>query len=111
MTRILVIVGIVAALLVATNPSRAELNDWAKVFVIKKVEAEARKQGESLNGENAAWGGAIVELLIAHMAIERHNFLVFSIYDIELPPAAQTNNEQYCEILGVGGQFIPVSGC
>ena len=110
MTRILVIVGIVAALLVATNPSRDELNDWAKTYVMKRVEAEAQKRGEKLDEGSAVWGGAIAELLLVHMPIERWNLLVLSIYQVKLPPE-EPGEERTCSIVGVAGQFIPLSGC
>ncbi len=110
MTRILVIVGIVVALLVATNPSRDELNDWARTYVMKKIEAEARKSGQGLDDGSATWGGAIAELFIAHMPIERWNLLVLSIYQVELPPE-KAGETRTCSIVGVAGQFIPLSGC
>lgn len=112
MVRILVIVGIaVAAMLAATNPSQAKFEDWVRGFVTQKVEAEARKQGENLNGDNKPWAEAIVELWVVHMAVERHDLLLFSLYDIELPPEGQSDGEHMCTILGIAGTFVPIKGC
>lgn len=112
MVRILVvIVVLVAAGLAATNPPREKFEDWIRGFVTQKVEAEARKQGQNLDGDNKPWAEAIVELWVVHMAVERRNLLLFSIYDIELPPEGQSNGERTCEILGIAGQFVPLGGC
>ena len=45
MSRWLIGLLVVGALLVATNPSRAEFNAWAQTWVVKKIEDEARKRG------------------------------------------------------------------
>lgn len=109
--RILAIIGVAALALAATNPSREAFEDWARIFVTKKVEVEARKQGVDLTGENASWAAATVELWVVHMSVERQNLLVASLYDVMLPPEGQTNGEQHCRVLGIAGQFVPVSGC
>ena len=114
MVRILAVVAIlaiVAAVLAATNPPRDKFEDWVRGFVTEKVAAEAHKQGQDLSGDNKPWAEAIVELWVVHMSAERHNLLLFSLYDIELPPEGQSNGEHSCEILGIAGQFVPVRGC
>lgn len=100
---------IVAGLLVATNPSRDDFNAWAQTYATKKIEQEARKQGQELNEGDSAFGGAIAGLIITHMPIERYNFLAFSIYSVKLP-AGYTKGDS-CSVLGVAGQLIPLGEC
>ena len=71
MSRILVALVLILALLVGTNPSRTEFNAWAQSHVAKKIEEEARKRGEDPNDGSSQIGGAIVGFLISNMPIER----------------------------------------
>jgi hypothetical protein len=100
---------IVLGLLIATNPSRDDFNAWAQNYATKKIEEEARKQGEELNEGESAWGGAIAGLIVTHMPIERRNFLAFSIYSVTLP-AGYTKSDN-CSVLGIAGQFLPLGEC
>lgn len=109
MNRLLLGFIIIGALLVATNPSRAEFNAWAQSYVMKKLEDEARKRGENPNDGSAQLGGAIAGFVISNMPIERRNFLAFSIYGVRFPD--DRGNEKDCSILGIAGQFVPVGGC
>lgn len=109
MSRLLLGLVIVGALLVATNPSRAEFNAWAQSYVAKKIEAEARRRGQDPNDGSAQFGGAIAGLVIASMPIQRRNFLAFSLYGLRFPD--DTGEEKNCSILGVAGQFVPLGGC
>lgn len=109
MSRWLIGLLVVGALLVATNPSRAEFNAWAQTWVVKKIEDEARKRGENPNDGSAQFGGAIAGLFISNMPIERRNFLAFSIYGVRFPD--DKGGEKNCSILGIAGQFVPVGGC
>ena len=109
MNRVLLGLVIVGALLVATNPSRAEFNAWAQTYAVKKIEEEARKLGEDPNDGSAQFGGAIAGFLVSAMPIERQNFLAFSLYNVRFPN--DKGGEKNCSILGVAGQFVPVSGC
>jgi hypothetical protein len=109
MNRLLLGAAIVGALLVATNPSRAEFNSWAQSYVMKKIEAEARKRGQDPNDGSAQFGGAIAGLVISNMPIERRNFLAFSLYGLRFPD--DKGGEKDCNILGVAGQFVPLGGC
>ena len=109
MSRLLIIVLAVGALLVATNPSRAEFNSWAQNYVVKKIEDEARARGENPNDGSSQFGGAIAGLVIAHLPIERKNFLAFSIYQFQIP--SDNGDGRDCSILGVAGQFVPLGKC
>jgi hypothetical protein len=109
MNRLLLGAVIVGALLVATNPSRAEFNSWAQSYVMKKIEAEARKRGQDPNDGSAQFGGAIAGLVISNMPIERRNFLAFSLYGVRFPD--DKGGEKNCSIVGIAGQFVPLGGC
>jgi hypothetical protein len=109
MNRLLLGLVIVGALLIATNPSRAEFNAWAQSYVAKKIEEEARKRGQDPNDGSAQFGGAIAGLLISNMPIERRNFFAFSLYGVRFPD--DKGGEKNCSILGIAGQFVPMGGC
>lgn len=109
MNRFLFGLVVVGALLVATNPSRAEFNGWAQSWVVKKIEDEARKEGQDPHDGSAQFGGAIAGLLISSMPVERQNLLAFSIYRVKLP--AGNGVERACSVLGVAGQFVPLGEC
>lgn len=109
MNRLLIAALVVGALLVATNPSRAEFNSWAQTYVVKKIEDEARKRGDDPNDGSSQLGGAIAGLFISNMPIERQNFLAFSLYRIKLPEG--NGEEKNCSVLGLAGQFLPLGGC
>ena len=109
MNRLLLGLVIIGALLIATNPSRAEFNAWAQTYVAKKIEEEARKRGQDPNDGSAQFGGAIAGLLISNMPIERRNFLAFSLYGVRFPD--DKGDEKNCSILGIAGQFVPMGGC
>src|SRR5262245_34025658 len=79
MRTVLLAVALVLALLVVTNPSRAEFNSWAQNWVVRKIEDEARKHGENPR-DGAQIGGTIAGFIIPNLPIERQNFLAFSLY-------------------------------
>ena len=109
MSRLLLGLLIIGALLVATNPSRAEFNAWAQNYVAKKIEAEARKQGEDPNDGSSQIGGAIAGLVISNMPIERRNFLAFSLYGVRFPD--DKGGDKSCSVVGIAGQFLPLGEC
>lgn len=109
MNRLLLGVLLAGALLVATNPSRAEFNSWAQTWVVGKIEDEARKRGEDPHDGSSQFGGAIAGFFISNMPIERQNFLAFSIYRINVPKGE--GQEKNCSVLGVAGQFLPLGSC
>jgi hypothetical protein len=109
MRGLLLVVALVAVGLVATNPSRAEFNEWAKTWVVKKIEKEARRQGEDPNDGSSQIGGAIAGFFISAMPIERQNLLAFSIYRVRLPQ--DHGEEKVCSVLGIGGQFVALGEC
>ena len=109
MSRILVVLVLIMALLVGTNPSRTEFNAWAQSHVAKKIEEEARKRGENPNDGSSQFGGAIVGFLISNMPIERTNLLAFSIYSFKMP--GNEGQARECKFLGIAGQFVPLGKC
>lgn len=109
MSRILVALVLIIALLVGTNPSRSEFNSWAQSHVARKIEEEARKRGQSPHDGSSQIGGAIAGFLIANMPIERTNLLAFSIYSFKLPD--QRGEVRQCRFLGIAGQFLPLGKC
>jgi hypothetical protein len=109
MSRVLLVLALVLALFVVTNPSRAEFNSWAQIWVVKKLEEEAVKQGQDPRDGSSQVGGALAGLLIPALPIERRNFLAFSIYSLKLPDG--NGREKTCSVLGVAGQFVPLGEC
>ncbi len=109
MNRLLLGVMLVGALLVATNPSRAEFNSWAQTYVAGKIEDEARQRGEDPHDGSSQVGGAIAGFFISNMPIERQNFLAFSVYRVKLP--GENGDDKDCNVLGVAGQFLPLGSC
>jgi hypothetical protein len=109
MRGLLIAVALVAALLIATNPSRAEFNTWAQTWVVQKIEDEARRRGENPNDGASQLGGTIAGIFLPHLPIERQNFLAFSIYSLDLPEG--DGRERRCSVLGVAGQFVPLGDC
>ena len=107
MSRLFLGLLIVGGVLLATNPSRPEFNAFVQTFVAGKIEAEARKRGES-NPDNAGQiGGALVGLVMPALPIERRNFLAFSIYDVNF----SHGDSKKCSFLGIAGQFLPLGEC
>jgi len=109
MSRVLIVLALVVALFVITNPSRAEFNAWAQTWVVKKLEEEAVKQGQDPRDGSSQFGGALAGLIIPALPIERRNFLAFSIYSLKLPEG--NGREKTCSVLGIVGQFVPLSDC
>jgi hypothetical protein len=109
MSRFLIFLVLIGALLVGTNPTRDEFNAWAQTYVVKKLDEEARKRGENPHDGSSQIGGAIAGFVISHMPIERRNFLAFSVYNFRIP--AENGGEKSCSILGIAGQFLPISKC
>lgn len=108
MTRFLLGLLVVGALLAATNPSRVEFNGFVQSYVAKKIEDQARKRGESNPDSAGQIGGALLGLVLPALPIERRNFLAFSIYDVHL---SQSDSAKTCSFLGIAGQFVPVGEC
>lgn len=109
MSRILVALVLIIALLVGTNPSRTEFNSWAQTYVARKIESEARKRGQDPNDGSSQIGGAIAGFLISNMPIERTNLLAFSIYSFRLP--GHQGEARECRFVGIAGQFLPLGKC
>ena len=109
MSRILIGLVLIIALLVGTNPSRSDFNTWAQSHVARKIEQEARKRGEDPHDGASQFGGAIAGFLISNMPIERTNLLAFSLYSFRLP--GRQGEERTCRFVGIAGQFLPLGKC
>ena len=108
MTRLLLGLIVIGALLAATNPSRVEFNGYMQTYVARKIEDQARKRGEDNPDSAGQIGGALLGLVLPALPIERRNFLAFSIYDLHL---SKSDASKTCSFLGVAGQFLPLGEC
>ena len=108
MTRLLLGLLVIAALLAATNPSRVEFNGYVQTYVAQKIEDQARKRGEDNPDGAGQIGGALLGLVLPALPIERRNFLAFSIYDLHL---SKSDTSKSCSFLGIAGQFMPLGEC
>ena len=108
MNRLLVGLAVIAALLFATNPSRAEFNAFAQSYATNKFTEEARKHGEANPDGAGQLGGALVGLVMPALPIEQRNFLLFSIYDVNL---SQSDAAKKCSFIGIAKQFLPLGEC
>ena len=103
-TLILTIAAIVA-LLVATNPSRGEFNDWIMQYAAEKVKSEASGQKREVSWGERLVGSYSTGWVLSNLPVARSNFLVFSLYRVDLP---QDLRKEFpgC-VLAIAGQFIP----
>ncbi|QWD80523.1 DUF4359 domain-containing protein [Polynucleobacter sp. MWH-Spelu-300-X4] len=99
------VIAVIAVALYATNPTKQEFNE----FIAKQVRQKlAEKSGEQNFITNLVAGvaGAMV-----NDASERKDYLIFSTYKVDLSVVRMFGGEyKDLQFLGVGGQFIPLSG-
>jgi hypothetical protein len=95
----------VAALLVATNPTRAEFNDWLMQYAAQKVGDEARSAKRDIGWGERVVGGYSTGWMLSALPVARSNYVVFSIYRIDLP--ADLKGQFPACVLAVAGQFLP----
>jgi hypothetical protein len=107
MTRLLLGLIVIGALLAATNPSRVEFNGFAQSYVAQKIEDQAQAGRDNPDSAGQI-GGALLGLVLPALPIERRNFLAFSIYDVHL---SQSDSAKTCSFLGIAGQFLPIGEC
>ena len=111
MSKILLVFAGVIALLVATNPSRAEYNDWVEQFAIGKIERDAAARREQVSWTERMFGGASAGMIVRNIPVERHNYVIFSIYRLDLPEGfGEADGFPTCT-LGIAGQFIRAHVC
>jgi hypothetical protein len=105
MRTILILIVAVIALLVATNPTRGEFNDWIMQYAAQKVRDDARVQKRDVSWGERMVGGYSIGWALSNLPVARSNYVVFSIYRIDLP--ADLRNDFPPCVLAVAGQFIP----
>src|SRR5512147_2029035 len=111
MSKILFVVAAIIALLVATNPTRAEYNDWVEQFAIGKIQHDAAARREQVSCTERMFGGASAGMIVRNIPVERRNFVVFSIYRLDLPERfGEPDGFPGC-VIGVAGQFIRAYVC
>ena len=111
MSKILLVIAGIIALLVATNPSRAEYNDWVEQFAIGKIERDAAARREQVSWTERMFGGASAGMIVRNIPVERRNFVVFSIYRLDLPEGFGEQDGFPACVIGVAGQFIRARVC
>jgi hypothetical protein len=109
MRTILFLVVALIALLVATNPTRAEFNDWIMQYAVQKVRDVGKAQKREVGWSERLIGGYSTGWVISNLPIARSNYLVFSIYRVDLPPEIR-GDYPGC-VFAVAGQFIPRNSC
>jgi hypothetical protein len=109
MRTILFLVVALIALLVATNPTRAEFNDWIMQYAVQKVRDVGRAQKREVGWSERLIGGYSTGWVISNLPIARSNYLVLSIYRVDLPPEIR-GDFPGC-VFAVAGQFIPRNSC
>src|SRR5262245_35488186 len=85
MRTVLLLVVAIVALLVATKPTRAEFNDWIMQYTVQKVRDDARAQKREVDWVDRLVGGYSTGWVVAQLPVARSNYLVFSIYRVDLP--------------------------
>ncbi|MBI1212121.1 MAG: hypothetical protein GC190_11705 [Alphaproteobacteria bacterium] len=111
MSRLLLVFAGVIALLVATNPSRSEYNDWVEQFAVGKIERDAAARKEQVSWTERMFGGASAGLIVRNIPVYRRNFVVFSIYRLDLPEGFGDAEGFPACVIGVAGQFVRASVC
>lgn len=109
MRTILLLVVALIALLVATNPTRAEFNDWIMQYSVQKVRDVGKAQKREVDWSERIIGGYSTGWVISNLPVARSNYLVFSIYRVDLPQDIRSDFPG-C-IIAVAGQFIPRNSC
>ncbi len=105
MRTLLLIVVAIVTLLVATNPSRGEFNDWIMQYAAQKVRDEARGQKREVSWGERLVGGYSTGWVLSNLPVARSNFLIFSLYRVDLPQDLRKDFPS-C-VLAIAGQFIP----
>jgi hypothetical protein len=109
MRTILLLLVAVVVLLVATNPTRGEFNDWIMQYAAQKVRDDARAQKRDVSWGERMVGGYSTGWVISKLPVARSNYLVFSIYRVDLPQ--DVRGEFPGCVIAVAGQFIPRNSC
>jgi len=105
MRTVLLLIVAIVALLVATNPSRGEFNDWVMQYAAQKARDDAARQKRDISWGERMVGGYSTGWVLSSLPVARSNFLLFSLYRIDLPQDLRGDFPS-C-VLAVAGQFIP----
>lgn len=105
MRTILFLTVAVVALLVATNPSRPEFNDWIMQYAAQKARTDASAQKRDVSWGERVIGGWSTGWVLQNLPVSRTNLVVASIYRIDVPQEFRSDFPS-C-VLAVAGQFIP----
>lgn len=111
MSKILFLFVAVIALLVATNPSRNDYNLWIEQFAIGKIERDAAARKQEVSWTERMFGGASAGMIVRNVPVIRRNFVIFSIYHLDLPEGfGEAEGFPEC-VIAVAGQFIRAKVC
>jgi hypothetical protein len=111
MSKTLFLLVAVVALLVATNPTRADYNDWVEQFAIGKLERDAQAQKQQVSWAERTFGGASAGVLVRNMPVARRNFVIFSLYSLDLPEGFGDDDGLPKCVVGIAGQFMRMHVC
>ena len=109
MRTVLFVLVAVITLLVATNPTRGEFNDWIMQYAVQKVRDDARAQKREVDWSERIIGGYSTGWVISNLPVARSNYLLFSIYRVDLPQ--DVRGEFPGCVIAVAGQFIARPSC
>jgi hypothetical protein len=102
--RFLILLVIVLGTLALFNPSQEDFTTFIQDRTRDVVTDVGRSAGGSLLGSVTGAVAGTVAGAIAGQAVERKNFLVFSLYTVDLNGARHEGGEW--TFLGIGGQFF-----
>ncbi len=109
MRTILFVVVAIVTLLVATNPTRGEFNDWIMQYAVEKAKDDARVQKRDVGWGERVVGGWSTGWVISNLPVARSNYLLFSIYRVDLPQ--EVRGEFPGCVIAVAGQFVARNSC
>ena len=101
--RTLLFFVILAIALFLFNPDTEEFEDFIENKTTEYFQNEA---GDSKLGESLAELGGSLSSLLARQVTDRDNYLLFSLYTIDLD--GEGNSESEWRFLGIAGQFFEV---
>ena len=111
MSKILFLSVAIVALLVATNPSRNEYNDWVEQFAVGKLQRDAQARKQQVDWTERMFGGASAGMIVRNIPVARRNFVIFSIYHLDLPEGfSDADGFPEC-VVGIAGQFLRMNVC
>lgn len=92
---------VLIVVLVVFNPGMSEFKTFVREQAAERIQQEA---GEGVLGRVLSGAGSELAASGIERATERHNYFVFSLYDVDLDGAPSTDPEY--QFLGFGGRFF-----